>query len=127
VVGTLAGLFGLFMLLLPILLILLVPKELASCLVLIPLALPVSGFCLWVAYLVWFRFSPLAVRHVCYLIGFSPYFTVMNRFQTPAELHAHPWLPVVFLAGLAGIYYLCRMIGNYLSLFIFPEPVTNNE
>ena len=73
---------------------------------------------LYVAYIVWFKFSPLAVRHVCGMIGF---YALMLLTKLPPDRTSQA--PLLFLGGLIVAYFIYRATTRYFSRVIFPEPV----
>lgn len=119
-IGTLFGLLGIAMLciglfLLPGLLRSSSPDWLVLSLVLIP-TLFFSVYFVCTFYLVWFRFSPTAVRHACGALGLLA-FTQLSRW-----LHLSvddPRMPLIFLGSLLGICLACLVASRLLNRLLF--------
>jgi hypothetical protein len=73
---------------------------------LFPLA--ISLYLIYAAYLVWFRFSPLAVRYICGALGFGMFLLIGGLFE-PARDSDATWPAFVFLAGVVVVYYAYRL------------------
>jgi catechol 2,3-dioxygenase-like lactoylglutathione lyase family enzyme len=127
VIGTLAGLLGIGSLFFTpfVLHQLMVPQSPLTILFSLYFAffsLAVDAYFIYAAYLVWFRFSPLAVRHMCGLLGFSA-LVLVAKLADPLH-HPHtPWAPLISLAGLGAVYFGYRAASNRLSRFLFPQIV----
>ena len=83
-------------------------------------SLAVDAYFIYAAYLVWFTYSPLAVRHICGLLGFGALIPV-TKLVVPSMRADSPWAPCVFFAGLAGVYFAYRAASERLSRFLFPD------
>ncbi len=89
------------------------------------LMLLIGPYLVWVGYLVWFRFSPLAVRHACGFLGYLfwgalIWGALLYRISEPTS----PWLA---LAGLGSLVFVCwayRAGSRYLIRLLFSEPPT---
>ena len=123
VVGTLIGLVGLGgLFFLPMILV----QELrtGTCRMVAFLTFPLilNGYFIYVAYLVWFKFSPLAVRHVfaslgIYLFGrFTPIF-----FWEPFWYKPESWHPITSVGCLIAIYLADRLVSYGVRRLPFPE------
>jgi len=84
----------------------------------LPLAL--AAYFLYVAYLVWFRFSPLAVRHVCGALGFYA-LTLLTKLFDPMRDSGVPWRSCAFLGCLVAVFLAYRFASGRLSRWLFPE------
>jgi hypothetical protein len=83
-------------------------------------ALAFSAYLMYVAYLVWFRFSPRAVRHVCGAIGVY----VLSLVPRLLDLSRHgdqPWIEFAFLGSFVAVYIAYRVASHRLSRLLFPE------
>lgn len=82
--------------------------------------LALAVYFLFVAYLVWFRFSPRAVRHVCGVLGF---YVLMSTTKLFPSVHNSDtsWMAFVFLGLLVGVYFAYRWASTRLSRYLFPE------
>lgn len=88
------------------------------------------GFCLlpavlalyliYVAYLAWRRFSPLAVRHVCGVLAFGALVLIASLF-TPMDGSHIPRGGFVYLGGLIAVYYCYQAAARHLTRLIFTE------
>jgi len=78
-----------------------------------------GAYFLWVCFCVWFRFSPIAVRHVCGLLGYFLLGEFVHVFYA-GKGHAQPWVPFVFFGLLAFIFWSYRVLGRYLNRILFP-------
>jgi hypothetical protein len=83
-------------------------------------SLAISAYLMYAAYLVWFRFSPLAVRHVCGALGFC---VLMLLMQLPdwSRIPDQPWMEFAFLGSFVAVYIAYRLASNRLSRLLFPE------
>ena len=124
VVGTLAGLAGLSGLFFALLMLYLGIHErdaerIANGVFLLALA----AYYLYTAYLVWFRFSPLAVRHVCgALCLYGMTFVTAKLLNVTAHSDAL-WPAFAFLGCVVAVYIAYRFVSNRLSRLLFPENV----
>jgi hypothetical protein len=82
------------------------------------LALPV--YLVYVAYLVWFRFSPLAVRHICGTLAFLMLGLVTTLFD-PTRDSGTPWRSLAFLGCLLAALMGYRIASERLSRWLFPQ------
>ncbi len=125
VVGTLSGLFGLMLLCVgPFMLYHAITKHdgLMIGFTIFPLVLAL--YFLYVAYLVWFKFSPLAVRHVCGILAFYALMLMTNLFRPNRPSSENPWLAFVFLGGLVIVYFIYGATTRYFNRLLFPAPVS---
>jgi hypothetical protein len=123
VVGTLAGLTGIGMVFVLPMLARVSLAELSPWMLLLSmLPLAVIIYFIWVGYLVWFRFSPLAVRHTCGAVAFHLLGLVTNALAAiPQPLT--PWRALVFWSSLVAVYIMYRVASDRLNRRIFPENV----
>jgi hypothetical protein len=124
VIGTLAGLLGALMLVVTPFMFLRVYAGKSIAVVLLGLfPFVVAGYFLFAAYLVWFRFSPRAVRHICGTFGF---FLLMfaTRFVTtppaPVAPASAPLGAIAFLSFMIAVYFGYRIASRYLIRLLFP-------
>ena len=123
VIGTLGGLLGLGMLCVaPIMFFHSVGERNPWMILLAAFPLAMSAYLIYVGYLVWFRFSPLAVRHICGALGFY-IITLVPKISDPSRDPSSPWGPFLFLACLVAVYFGYRSISGKLSRWLFPERV----
>jgi nitrate/nitrite transporter NarK len=90
-------------------------------------ALALAVYCIYVAYLVWFRFSPLAVRHICGAVGVYILTLLWDVFKRSRDAD---WMPFAFLGSFFVIYIVYRVASHRLSRWLFPETssgVQNHE
>jgi hypothetical protein len=85
-------------------------------LALLLLLLAIAAYLVYVGYLVWFRFSPRAVRHVCGAVGFYLLTQCVELFGRSDEL----WTSFAFLGGLIVVYFGYRFTSSRLSRWLFP-------
>ena len=85
-----------------------------------PLAL--SVYFLYVSYLVWFRFSPLAVRHICGALGFYVLMVITKLFDPASNSHA-AWPAFALLGSLIVVYFAYRVASDRLSRLLFRESI----
>jgi hypothetical protein len=80
----------------------------------------IASFCIWIAYLAWFRFSPRAVQQVCGLPGFVLVGFVITWFpatnQADAGSHSLIYLGTTVFALLGY-----RLLSRYLNGVIFVD------
>jgi hypothetical protein len=131
VVGTLAGLLGALMLCVtPFMLYVVFTGKSVSVAVLLLSLFPlfVAVYFLYVAYLVWFRYSPRAVLHICGTLGFFVLGLAL-RFLDVADIDvshgATLWQPFAFLGFLVFVFFAYRAASRYLSRLLFPP--SNSE
>lgn len=77
-------------------------------------------YLLWVCYLVWFQFTPKAVRQVCGLAAFSLVAAISSAMGTQWFANSF-WMPFAFLGIQAAIYYGYRRSTRYLNEILFPD------
>jgi hypothetical protein len=70
----------------------------------------------YVAYLVWFRYSPLAVRHVVAV------FILYLWSKIPTTDDRTPAAGLVLLVSLVAMYLAYRLATRYLNRLLFPTP-----
>ena len=85
-------------------------------LVLLLLPLGIAAYLVYVGYLVWCRFSPRAVHHVCGAVGFYLLGQSMELFGRSNEL----WISFAFLGLLVVVYFGYRFASSRLSRWLFP-------
>jgi hypothetical protein len=121
VAGTLAGLVGLCFL--PAMLVGLyhsITEPYPLMILVAAFALAISAYLMYVAYLVWFRFSPLAVRHVCGALGFYV-LTLVPRLLDLSRNPDRPWMGFALLGSFVAVYIAYRFASHRLSRLLFPE------
>ena len=119
VVGTLAGLLGLGMLcILPFLIHHAIAEQMGWMILFAVFPLPVAAYFIYAAYLVWIRFSPVAVRHVCGALGFYTLTLFPKAFE---RFRDADWMPFAFFGCLVAVYLACCVVSHYLSRRLFPE------
>jgi hypothetical protein len=124
VVGTLAGPSGLGMLCVtPFMLYHFITGRDLLMIVFAAFPLALAAYFSYVAYLVWFRFSPLAVRHICGTLGFLILVLATNLFD-PSRHSAAPCAAFAFLGSLVAAYFAYRVASNQLSQLLFPAGAT---
>ena len=79
-----------------------------------------AGYFVYVGYLVWFKPSPLAVRHVCGLIGFYV-LTLFMELLDPSHDSFSPWKSFAFLGCLIAVYFGYKAASRWLSQKMFPD------
>jgi hypothetical protein len=82
------------------------------------LSLIIAMVLIWIAYLVWFRFSPRAVQQVCGLLGFVLLTTAGTYFRPADEANAL-WWSLGFLVLLLFVLWGYRTLSRYVSNVIF--------
>ena len=120
VVGTLTGLLGLGMFHITLFLMFksITERNLGMILfVLFPLAAAV--YLIYVAYLVWFRFSPITVRHICRALAFYVVALLMELFD-PARDSKAAWPMFAFLGCLVVVYFAYAVVSDQLIRLLFP-------
>ena len=124
VIATLVGLLGLWLLFTALLLLYhVIPERDAGRISMGVFALPFAAYYLYTAYLVWFRFSPLAVRHVCgALCLYGMIFVTAKLLEVTAHSYAL-WPAFAFLGCVVAVYIAYRFVSNRLSRLLFPENV----
>ena len=118
IIGTLGGILGIAILWIAALLFFGSFRELGwmSSLVIVPVLL--GAYFIYVTYLVWFRFSPRAVRHTC--IGLGLYlFSECSRVLGLTKEQNHWWVSVAAIGCLITLFFLCRTISRWLSKVLF--------
>lgn len=119
IVGTLFGLLGLGMLGFDLRLFYRsVAERNGWSIMFMTIALMTIIYLIYVAYLVWLRFSPRAVRHVCGALGFC-----VLAFLVPNRAPEAPWAVFAFVGCLVVIYIGYRIASVCLCRLLFPENV----
>ena len=123
IVGTLGGLLGVGMLCVtPFVLYHSIAERDGWMILLAIFPVALSVYFLYVSYLVWFRFSPLAVRHICGALGFC-LLAVITKFFNPARDSHAAWPAFVSLGSLIVVYLAYRVASDRLSRLLFPKSV----
>jgi hypothetical protein len=81
-------------------------------------------YMIYVAYLATFKYSPLAVRHVCGALAFialGPLTHPLIQSHTDSHRTGPHWKEFAFLICLVVLYYAYRAASNRLNGFLFPE------
>jgi len=124
VVGTLFGLLGVGMLCITSLLLYYSITEWDDWMIpltIFPLA--ISFYFIYVAYLVWFNFSPLAVRHICGALGLY-LLTLVPKLFKPLDDAEAAWPAFAFFGCLVIVYSGLRVASSRLSRWLFPKSVS---
>lgn len=125
VIGTLAGLLGLGMLgLAPFIFYHAIAEWNLWMILLAAFPLALAVYLVYVAYLVWFRFSPLAVRHICGALGFYGFTLLTPLFNPGPGGPDTAWSALAFLGCIVGVYLAYRVASNRLSRLLFPESIS---
>ena len=89
------------------------------------LALLFAIYFVWVGYLVWFRFSPRAVMHVCGMLGFYSLGLIFQLIEPAAgqepDLLKSLWFGFGGLGSLVFVFWGYRAASRYLSRVIFSD------
>lgn len=122
VVGTLVGIYGVLSWAGALLLLGVGGTQEAALLILLTIPLLLGVYCLYVGYLTWWRFSPIAVRHVCGAVG---YFSLLCLLGIDGKFLHHPVEPSPgwafgFLGVLLLVHFLYRLASERLSRLLFP-------
>ena len=119
VAGTLTGLLGLCVLCyVPFAVHAIITKGSAWMLLLIVLPLALAAYFFYVAYLVWSRFSPLAVRHACGVLAVCVLVPVQELIDK--GLHEYePWGLFAYLGCLLAVYIAYSVASDRLSRLLF--------
>jgi hypothetical protein len=81
-----------------------------------------AAYFIYAAYLVWFRFSAVAVRHVCGVLAFYGLTFVSAAFEQSPDAD---WMPFAFLGSLLAAYLAYRVVSHYLSRWLFPTAASS--
>jgi hypothetical protein len=123
-IGTLLGLLGLGMVCVAPFMLYHAITERNLFMVLIavfPLALAV--YFIYVSYLIWFRLSPLAVRHMCGALGFY-ILTLVTKLGDPSRHTGRHWEVLIFLGCVIAVYLAYRVASKLLSKLLFSDSVS---
>jgi hypothetical protein len=90
------------------------------------LQLVIALFFIWVAYLIWFRFSPRAIQQVCGLLAFLLVGLVMTLFPATDQANAGS-RSLIYLGSIAFALLGYRMLSRYLNKVIFVRQSTPSE
>jgi hypothetical protein len=124
VVGTLAGLPGLGLLFIALLnLYLGIPDRDAKRISIGGFLLALAAYFLHTSYLVWFRFSPLAVRRVCGALCLYGMTFVTAKLLDVTDHSDAIWPAFAFLGCVVAVYVVYRFASDRLSRLLFPESV----
>ena len=85
------------------------------------ISLVLDAWFIWIAYLAWFRFSPLAVKQTCGFLGVLGYGLFKPLFESLENL-IDGEATVLFLGWLAFLIVGYRLLSRYLIRVIFSEP-----
>ena len=122
VVGTLAGLLGLVMLPFGFMFYHSITER-NVWMILLPVCLQaLAAYFIYVAYLVWFRFSPLAVRHICGTLALYVLALVTKLFDSFFDL-GMPWEGFASLGCFVAAYVAYDVASVRLSRWLFSERV----
>lgn len=81
-----------------------------------------DAYLIYVGYLLWFRFSPLAVRHICGILAFGLLCGTPRAFESNRDIEAW-WQSFVFLAWAGSIFLAYHFGSRRLNRWLFPEGV----
>lgn len=86
------------------------------------LSLIIDAWLLWIGYLVWFRFSPLAVRQACGALGFAAFFGLITTVAIyfPIDANNAGWNLLASLGCFVFVLVAYRVLSRYLNRVIFP-------
>jgi hypothetical protein len=84
------------------------------------LALALGFYFLYVAYLVWFRFSRCAVQHACAVLGFCVYMVCSMLCYIPV-VPPSLWSCIAGLVGMLMAFAIYRIANKRLSRLLFPD------
>ncbi len=119
VVGTLAGILGvLFLGFAPFMLSNAVTDRNLVMILFAALPLVLAVYFLYVSYLVWFKLSPLAVRHICGALGFYS-LTLVPKLL--GSLRYTGWAAIIYFCCVVGVYLAYRIVTRRLSRLLFPD------
>ncbi len=79
-------------------------------------------FC-YIGFLGWFRFSPLAVRHIVGILAlclFGSISEAVRHFESAAAPGRSALYPLCSLAGALLVYLLYRWVVSYCCRYLFP-------
>src|SRR4051812_1770821 len=105
IVATLAGVFGVITLCIaPFTLYYSIMRGDAWMIFFAALPLMLGAYGIYLAYVVWFRFSPLAVRHICGALGFCVIIFI-TRLLDPVRHSSAAWPAFASLGCLIVVYF----------------------
>jgi hypothetical protein len=122
-IGTLAGVFGAMMLYSAVCMAFALPKADVSIIFFLIFAcvnFVIGLFCFWIAYLVWFRFSPRAIQQTCGLLGFILIGFVMTFFPATNQENACS-RSLIYLGTIVFALFGYRLLSRYLNSVIFVD------
>lgn len=120
-IGSLAGLSGLGM---SVLSLLIIYRSIADrspwSILLVFLTLPLAVWGIYIAYLAWFRLSPIIVRQVCAILGI---FCLSTISRLTGHFHDTSvfWEISLFILSLIAVYYGYSILSTYLNRLLFTE------
>jgi len=129
-IGTLGGILGIAILWIAAVLFFGSFRELGWTIILVIFPALLGAYFIYVTYLVWFRFSPRAIRHIC--IGLGLYlFSVCSQVLGLTREKNHWWVGVAAIGCIIALFFLCRTASRWLNKVVFAadadprnEPVT---
>lgn len=127
-IGTLAGLLGAMMLYGAVCMAFALPKADVSSIFFLIFAgvnCAIGLFCFWIAYLVWFRFSPRAIQQTCGLLGFILIGFVMTYFPATNQANAGS-RSLIYLGTIVFALIGYRLLSRYLNKVIFVGQSTSS-
>jgi hypothetical protein len=80
----------------------------------------------WIAYLVWFRFSPRAVQQVCGLLGFLLMSFIMTEYHPTDKANAFQPL-VVYIGSMVFVLVGYKVLTRYLNAIVFGGESTSAD
>jgi hypothetical protein len=80
----------------------------------------IASFCIWIAYLTWFCFSPRAVQQVCGLLGFVLVGLVITWFPATDQANAGSRC-LIYLGTVVFALLGYRLLSRYLNSVIFVD------
>ena len=127
IVGTLGGILGIAILWIAAMLFFRSFRELGWMTILVIFPALLGAYFIYVMYLVWFRFSPRAIRHTC--IGLGLYlFSVCSRALELTKEKNYWWVGAATIGCIIVVFFLCRTLSRWLSKSLFAtdtnEPAT---
>jgi hypothetical protein len=128
IIGTLGGILGIAILWIAALLFFRSFRELGWTIILVIFPAFLGAYFIYMAYLVWFRFSPRAVHHTCIGVGLC-LFSECSRVLGLTKEQNHWWVSVAAIGCIIALFFLCRTLSRWLNkvLFVATDPYLRNE
>jgi len=81
-------------------------------------------YLIYAAYLVWFKFSPLAVRHICGILALYALMGITQHYKEyfdPSKDRENPWPSFAFLGCFIIACFIYKIAYTSLNRFLFSE------